>query len=108
MLAKRKKAKSAPKRLNSKISKNSKKSNLGGAPTKYDEKYCSEMISFCGKELGNTLEAFACSINVHVCLLHEWAKVHPKFSESKKVAKAKQEKLIADLGLKRMQGKNGK
>ena len=79
-----------------------------GRPTKYDPKYCDEIIEYfnddayreCvdanGKEYlmpnkFNTLAAWCASIGIHRDTMHEWSKVHPEFSDSLKKAKALQE-----------------
>lgn len=84
----------------------------GGAPTKYDSKYCEAIIKFfsqeCIKEINEvvegknwsketvryepiffpTFEEFAAKeIGVHVDTLHEWKKTHKEFSEAYSRAK---------------------
>ena len=95
-----------------------------GQPTKYDPKYCQQMIGFFSvessrevveivtfkdgttketiKELANKLphfSKFALSINVHVDTLHEWCKVHEEFSEAYKICKDLQKTFLIDNGL---------
>lgn len=55
-----------------------------GRPTLYKEEYCQELIDFMAK--GYSYTAFAASIDVNLDSLYEWEKVHPKFSEAKKIA----------------------
>lgn len=97
-----------------------------GRPTKYNPKYCQEIIEFFNvepyrevvseriisqdgkeKEIKKTvandlplLSAFAHSIGVNQDSLHEWARVHPDFSEALKKAKEKQEDILVTNGLK--------
>jgi len=47
----------------------------------------------------------ACDWGVHIDSLHEWVKVHPEFSEAKKLAKQHQEAFMQRLGLSGMTGK---
>jgi hypothetical protein len=55
-----------------------------GAPTKYKKEYCQKVIDFMAQ--GYSFEAFAGSIGVCADTVFEWAKVHPEFSDSKKLA----------------------
>ena len=55
-----------------------------GRPTKYDENYCQMLIDHMDQ--GLSFETFAAVIKVNQDTLHEWVKVHPSFSEAKKVA----------------------
>lgn len=58
-----------------------------GRPTKYDPKYCEEVIKHM--EEGNSFWSFAGIISVSFDTLSEWTKVHPEFSESKRIGQAK-------------------
>ncbi len=80
-------------------------SNLG-APTKYDPKYCEEIIEHA-KHLGGTYQSFAIKLGVHSDTIQEWAKVHPDFSVAKKRAGEIQEQVMMKLGMRGMMGENG-
>lgn len=104
------------------------KKNLGGAPTKYNEKYCEQVIEFFnrkpyepimlegddgesypatnqqGKVLMTpcplpTKEAFATSIGVHRESLINWAKKHPAFFDAIKKAEDLQKDILIQNGL---------
>ena len=87
-----------------------------GAPTKYDDKYCEEIIEFFGIEpytivesdYGSvdvrpntfpTLARFALNINVHRDTIHEWTRRHEKFSDAVKKSKDYQEAFLVEAGL---------
>jgi len=55
-------------------------------PTKYDAKYCEEIVGFCAD--GFSVKAFAGSIGVARSTINEWASAHPEFSEALSRAKA--------------------
>lgn len=96
-----------------------------GRPTKYDEKYCSELIEYFDVEpyeektktvktkKGEVFEitedvasdfrslaGFAIKIGVHRDTLHEWSKQHPNFSDAIKRVKDFQENYLLVNGLK--------
>jgi len=88
----------------------------GGRPTKYDEKYCEEIVEFFDQEpfkvsQGDngkielmpcalpTFERFAFKIGVHRDTLHEWLKKHPEFSDAYKKAKDLQKDILIQNGL---------
>lgn len=96
-----------------------------GRPTKYDPKYCDEIIKFFdidayrqeiqtyfyknGEsketpiEIANTLplfERFAAKIGVHRDTLQEWCKKHPEFSVAYNKAKDLQHAILVECGLK--------
>ena len=58
-----------------------------GRPSKYCEAYCQEVISHCAT--GASLTSFAAEIGVARSTIQEWESVHPEFSVSIKIAKAK-------------------
>lgn len=86
-------------------------SHAGGAPTKYDPKYCDELIELFNRELFNieeidvlekgrwvkkkikvpclipTLERFAINIGVTRSTLNNWGAAHPEFLEAMEKAK---------------------
>ena len=54
-----------------------------GRPTDYEERYCEMVIAHMKQ--GLSFESFAGTIGVHKDTLFEWCKVHPEFSDSKKM-----------------------
>jgi len=58
-----------------------------GAPSKYREAYCQEMIDHCAT--GASITSFAADIGVARSTIQEWESVHPEFSVAVKKAKAK-------------------
>lgn len=73
--------------------------NPVGAPSKYREAYCNEIITHC--ESGKSLESFAAEIGVTRITLSNWAKAHPEFliaaMKAKAKAKAKWENILLTL-----------
>lgn len=57
-----------------------------GRPSKYDPKYCQEVIEYMSQ--GYSLTAFGGSIRVARSTLNVWMAEHPEFSEAVKVAQA--------------------
>lgn len=57
-----------------------------GHPTLYLPKYCEMLIKWMGE--GLSFPSFAGHVGVCVDTVYEWAKVHPEFSEAKKIGKA--------------------
>lgn len=57
----------------------------GGRPTKYDPKYCDLLIKHMSQ--GMSFESFAGTIPCCFDTLYEWLKVHPEFSEAKRIGK---------------------
>ena len=95
-----------------------------GRPTKYDPKYCDELIKFFNIEPHfetpvvttykdgttkeevklipsdlPTLASFASSIGVHRDTIHQWATEHKEFSDTIKEAKEHQERILVTNGL---------
>lgn len=94
--------------------------HAGGRPTKYDSKYCDDLLEFfsvepnrevevhttdrrSGREYVDhvlrandlpTFERFAHNIGVHVDTLIEWSKRYPEFSEAYKRSKQLQKDII--------------
>lgn len=57
---------------------------VGGAPTRYDPKYCDMVIERAKN--GKSFESFGSEVHCHRDTLYEWIKVHPEFSDAKKIA----------------------
>lgn len=68
-----------------------------GRPTKYDPKYCDQIITFM--EQGFSKEAFCAEVDIHKDTLYEWIKRYPEFSDSVKKAEAKCRRFWEDLGV---------
>lgn len=58
-----------------------------GRPTKYEPRFCDELIAFMGQ--GYSLTAFAGSIDVARSTINEWMGANPEFSEAARVGQAK-------------------
>jgi hypothetical protein len=74
-----------------------------GAPSKYKPEYCAQLIAHMTQ--GLSFETFAAVIKVNQDTLHEWAKVHPEFSEAKKEAWAQNQLFWERIGITGMAGK---
>lgn len=61
--------------------------NPVGRPSKYEERFCGELLEFMG--LGFSLTAFAGEIGVARSTINEWMGEHPEFSEAVKIGQAK-------------------
>lgn len=59
---------------------------MTGRPTKYDDRYCADVVSFCAG--GASLTAFAAHIGVDRSTITEWVDRHPAFSSAVSRAKA--------------------
>jgi len=57
-----------------------------GRPSLYKPEYCQELMSYMSQ--GKPYGAFAGTIGVHIDTLYEWEKVHPEFSEAKKIGRS--------------------
>ena len=73
-----------------------------GRPTKYRSKYCDQLIIHMSQ--GFSFESFCAVIEVNRDTIYEWVKVHPKFSDAKKVGREKQQYFYEGAGLKAMMG----
>jgi hypothetical protein len=89
--------------------------NNGGRPSKYDPKYCDQIVKFFkavpsdeelayrkeNKQIINfpTFEAFAVSIDVVMSTLLEWCKAHEEFSISYEKCKYLQKDFLNKAGL---------
>lgn len=61
---------------------------MAGAPTKYKEEYCNQLIEHMSQ--GFSYESFAGLISVDRDTLYQWEKDHCQFSDAKKQGRAKQ------------------
>ncbi|MCK5616611.1 hypothetical protein KAR91_82890 [Candidatus Pacearchaeota archaeon] len=89
-----------------------KKKSRGGAPTKYREKYCEEIIEYFSGKPYRTVKGidkandfpsyagFSGKIGVSRETLHEWKRTHPKFSDAYRKCKQLQEHFLMTNGLK--------
>src|SRR3954465_1630351 len=57
-----------------------------GRPTKYDRRYCHDIVAFCRH--GYSITAFAGHIGVARSTIQEWAGAHEEFSAAVKAPKA--------------------
>lgn len=69
-----------------------------GRPSKYKPEYCQGLIDHMGA--GLSFESFAAVIRVHRDTLFEWDKVHPEFSDAKKIAVLACQLFWENLGIK--------
>lgn len=77
-----------------------------GRPTKYDPKYCDQLIAYMA--LPASFESFAGEIGVDRDTLYEWRKKHKDFSDAHKKGKMKTlhtfEKILRLYGKGQMKG----
>ncbi len=71
-----------------------------GRPSKYDPKFCDDIIIYARK--GKTFEEFASDLNIHRDTLSEWASVYPDFSDARRKAKQEAELYMIKLGQRHM------
>jgi hypothetical protein len=69
-------------------------------PTDYKEEYCQMLIDHMAE--GYSFKSFGGIISVVEDTLHEWVKVHPKFSESKNIGTLKSMVFWEQVGRKGM------
>lgn len=81
---------------------NNKKKAVVGRPTKYKKEYCEQLIEHF--EEGFSYGSFAGKIGVNQDTLYEWEKVHPEYSESKKIGYSKSMYYWEKLGLSGIKG----
>lgn len=58
-----------------------------GAPSKFKEAYCNEVIVYLGE--GHTIAAFAGHVGVAASAVYEWRKKYPDFEAAYQIAKGK-------------------
>jgi transposase len=63
-----------------------------GRPSKYEPRFCEELIEFMGR--GYSLTAFAGEIGVARSTINEWMAEHPEFSEATRVGQAKRTRAL--------------
>jgi DNA-binding XRE family transcriptional regulator len=76
--------------------------NKTGRPSKYDPKYCEEMINYMAT--GRSYEAFAGYIGVSKVTLYAWEKEHKDFMNAKRVARQKCHQKLEEWGEKLIKG----
>jgi len=59
--------------------------SAGGRPTKYDEKYCKEILDYVG-DGGRSVNSFAKHLRVSRSTIYKWADDNKKFSDALKLA----------------------
>src|SRR4051812_14268864 len=63
-----------------------------GRPSKYEPRFCDELIEVMGK--GFSLTAFAGEISVSRATINNWMADHPEFLEATRVGQAKRTKAL--------------
>ena len=58
-------------------------------PTKYKKAYCKQLVKWMSE--GLSFESFGSEVDVNRDTLYEWAKVHPEFSDAKKLGFTKRQ-----------------
>lgn len=58
--------------------------NVGGRPTKYEPRFCEELIDHMA--LGYSFESFAAIAKCDRSILYDWEKAHPEFKSAKEQA----------------------
>src|SRR3990167_8260330 len=76
-----------------------------GPKTKYDEKYCQEIIDFMSQ--GNSKASFAGHIGIHRSTLYDWLEIYPKFKEASEIADAKCQLWWEEFGIQMMTSGQG-
>lgn len=74
-----------------------------GAPTKYKPEYCEMLKNHMAQ--GLSYECFAALVETHRDTLYEWEKVHPNFSDAKRLGKERMLLLFEKMGVQAMAGK---
>jgi len=74
-----------------------KPANPVGRPTKYKEEYCEMLIDHMAQ--GLSYESFAAIAKVDRDTLYNWEKLHPKFSDTKRLAFAESQLFWEKAGL---------
>lgn len=75
----------------------------GGRPSKYQPNYCEMLIEHMST--GLSYECFAGDLSVSKDTLYEWEKVHPEFSDAKRIGIEKCRKFWEKLGIAGAAGK---
>lgn len=84
---------------------NSNNRNLGGRPTKYDARYCEDVIEHL--KLGKSLASFASSIEVSIDTVNEWRKVHEEFSAACSIAMTHCQEFWEEQGIINLENPKG-
>ncbi len=72
----------------------------GGRPTKYNPKYCKELINYVTKTDYADFRCFAVKLGIVSSTLYEWTKNYPEFSSAKKKADEIVYKRLLEIGYK--------
>lgn len=67
-----------------------------GAPTKYEERFCEELITHMSK--GGSFESFGGVALVGWSTLYDWVEAHPQFAHSKKIGTQLSLKFFEEMG----------
>lgn len=74
-----------------------------GRPTKYDPRYCTQVIRYMAK--GYSKDVVAAKLGISRDTLYEWCKAHQEFSDTIKVGEAKSLLFWEKTGIEGMMGK---
>ncbi len=66
-----------------------------GRPTKYKKEYCEQLIEWMRE--GRSFWTFASTVPCTIETLSEWCRVHPEFSEAKRLGRVHEQKWWDDL-----------
>lgn len=69
----------------------------GGRPTKYNKKYCQQLIEFA--KTGKSYEAFAGFLGVSKQTIYDWEKRHPEFLDAKRQFRALSQQWWEEQGI---------
>ena len=74
-----------------------------GRPTKYDPKFCEDIIQHFSE--GGNIESFAGYINVSKQSIYHWLDAHPEFLDARRIAQGKSAQFYNKIGIGLMTGK---
>jgi hypothetical protein len=72
-----------------------------GRPTTYKKEFCELLINHMSK--GLSFETFGAIVDVCKDTTYEWVKVHPEFSDAKKLGSIKRNLLVEELYIQQAQ-----
>jgi hypothetical protein len=70
---------------------------MAGRPTKFEEEHCERIIDLMSQ--GYSIEACAGALGVHKDTIYEWIKVHPEFSDAKRIGESASRYFWEKLGI---------